>query len=178
MSYPFTGKIKSAKFADAPRNSVIEGLYYNGDNKLEPIYLNVDFSNEDFLAFIEEYPLEKIEKAARAAAAKRAEIKRDYDQKIIDEYIKTSKLLSKQFDLFDYIDKNDNDKAIIFDCKLKILDAMKSIDSYTLQKKLGWTIDKDKDISFEQSLKIDKQFTLRVRKIKTLKELLGLYYGL
>ena len=77
MSYPFTGKIKSAKFADAPRNSVIEGLYYNGDNKLEPIYLNVDFSNEDFLAFIEEYPLEKIEKAAKAEAARKAKIKQD-----------------------------------------------------------------------------------------------------
>jgi hypothetical protein len=78
MSYPFTGKIKSAKFADAPRNSVIEGLYYNGDNKLEPIYLNVDFSNEDFLAFIEEYPLEKIEKTAKDESARNAKIKQYY----------------------------------------------------------------------------------------------------
>jgi len=177
MKQIYTGKIESASFSNPPENSTIEFLWRDED-QLVANQISVNFSDPEFLAFIEEYPLEKIEKAARAAAAKRAEIKRDYDQKIIDEYIKTSKLLSKQFDLFDYIDKNDNDKAIIFDCKLKILDAMKSIDSYTLQKKLGWTIDKDKDISFEQSLKIDKQFTLRVRKIKTLKELLGLYYGL
>ena len=177
MKQIYTGKIESASFSNPPENSTIEFLWRDED-QLVANQIIVNFSDPEFLAFIEEYPLEKIEKAARAAAAKRAEIKRDYDQKIIDEYIKTSKLLSKPFDLFDYIDKNDNDKAIIFDCKLKILDAMKSIDSYTLQKKLGWTIDKDKDISFEQSLKIDKQFTLRVRKIKTLKELLGLYYGI
>lgn len=147
MSYPFTGKIKSAKFADAPRNSIIEGLYYNGDNKLEPIYLNVDFSNEDFLAFIKEYPLEKIEKAARAAAAKKAKIKQDYDQKIIDEYKKKTDI-----DLFDYIDKNNKDKDIIFNCKLKILDTFIGMPK-------------------------NKALQLKIRKAKTLKELLGLHYG-
>ena len=147
MSYPFTGKIKSAKFADAPRNSIIEGLYYNGDNKLEPIYLNVDFSNEDFLAFIKEYPLEKIEEAARAAAAKKAKIKQDYDQKIIDEYKKKTDI-----DLFDYIDKNNKDKDIIFNCKLKILDTFIGMPK-------------------------NKALQLKIRKAKTLKELLGLHYG-
>lgn len=147
MSYPFTGKIKSAKFADAPRNSIIEGLYYNGDNKLEPIYLNVDFSNEDFLAFIKEYPLEKIEKAARAAAAKKAKIKQDYDQKIIDEYKKKNDV-----DLFDYIDKNNFDKDIIFNCKLKVLDTFTGMPK-------------------------NKALQLKIRKARTLKELLGLHYG-
>lgn len=148
MSYPFTGKIKSAKFADAPRNSVIEGLYYNGDNKLEPIYLNVDFSNEDFLAFIEEYPLEKIEKAAKAEAARKAKIKQDYDQKIIDEYIKKNDI-----DLFDYIAKHNKDVDAVFNFKLKILDA------FTSKPK-------------------NKAIQLKIRKAKTLKELLGLYYGI
>ena len=148
MSYPFTGKIKSAKFADAPRNSVIEGLYYNGDNKLEPIYLNVDFSNEDFLAFIEEYPLEKIEKTAKAEAARKAKIKQDYDQKIIDEYIKKNDI-----DLFDYIAKHNKDVDAVFNFKLKILDA------FTSKPK-------------------NKAIQLKIRKAKTLKELLGLYYGI
>jgi|21_taG_2_1085346.scaffolds.fasta_scaffold02997_3 hypothetical protein len=172
MKQIYTGKIESASFSNPPENSTIEFLWRDED-QLVANQIIVNFSDPEFLAFIKEYPLEKIEKAARAAAAKKAKIKQDYDQKIIDEYKKKNDI-----DLFNYIDKNDNDKDIIFDCKLKILDAMKSIDSYTLQKKLGWTIDKDKDISFEQSLKIDKQFTLRVRKIKTLKELLGLYYGI
>ena len=152
MSYPFTGKIKSAKFADAPRNSIIEGLYYNGDNKLEPIYLNVDFSNEDFLAFIKEYPLEKIEKAAKAAAAKRAKIKRDYDQKIIDEYIKKIPPVP-EIDILDYIDKNNKNRDIIFNCKLKVLDTFIGIPK-------------------------NKALQLKIRKAKTLKELLGLHYGI
>ena len=152
MSYPFTGKIKSAKFADTPRNSIIEGLYYNRDNKLEPIYLNVDFSNEDFLAFIKEYPLEKIEKAARAAAAKRAKIKRDYDQKIIDEYIKKIPPVP-EIDILDYIDKNNKNRDIIFNCKLKVLDTFIGIPK-------------------------NKALQLKIRKAKTLKELLGLHYGI
>lgn len=152
MSYPFTGKIKSAKFADAPRNSVIEGLYYNGDNKLEPIYLNVDFSNEDFLAFIKEYPIEKIEKTARAEAARKAKIKRDYDQKIIDEYIKKIPPVP-EIDILDYIDKNNKNKDIIFNCKLKVLDTFIGIPK-------------------------NKALQLKIRKAKTLKELLGLHYGI
>jgi len=152
MSYPFTGKIKSAKFVDAPRNSVIEGLYYNGDNKLEPIYLNVDFSNEDFLAFIKEYPIEKIEKTARAEAARKAKIKRDYDQKIIDEYIKKIPPVP-EIDILDYIDKNNKNKDIIFNCKLKVLDTFIGIPK-------------------------NKALQLKIRKAKTLKELLGLHYGI
>ena len=152
MSYPFTGKIKSAKFADAPRNSVIEGLYYNGDNKLEPIYLNVDFSNEDFLAFIKEYPIEKIEKTARAEVARKAKIKRDYDQKIIDEYIKKIPPVP-EIDILDYIDKNNKNKDIIFNCKLKVLDTFIGIPK-------------------------NKALQLKIRKAKTLKELLGLHYGI
>lgn len=153
MSYPFTGKIKSAKFADAPRNSVIEGLYYNGDNKLEPIYLNVDFSNEDFLAFIKEYPIEKIEKTARAEAARKAKIKRDYDQKVIDNYILKARVGASAIDILDYIDKNNKNKDIIFNCKLKVLDTFIGIPK-------------------------NKALQLKIRKAKTLKELLGLHYGI
>jgi len=153
MSYPFTGKIKSAKFADAPRNSVIEGLYYNGDNKLEPIYLNVDFSNEDFLAFIKEYPIEKIEKTARAEVARKAKIKRDYDQKVIDNYILKARVGASAIDILDYIDKNNKNKDIIFNCKLKVLDTFIGIPK-------------------------NKALQLKIRKAKTLKELLGLHYGI
>lgn len=159
MSYPFTGKIKSAKFADAPTNSVIEGLYYTEDSTLEAIYLNIDFSNKDFLAFIEEYPLEKIEKAAKAAAKARYNAKKAYDQNILDEFFKVNPVsiqekiieIEKRIDILTFIEENNTNKNMVFDLKLKILDEMTGTKN--------------------------KQITLKIRRIKTLKELLGLYYG-
>lgn len=160
MSYPFTGKIKSAKFADAPTNSVIEGLYYTEDSTLEAIYLNIDFSNKDFLAFIEEYPLEKIEKAAKAAAKARYNAKKAYDQNILDEFFKVNPVsiqekiieIEKGVDfLLTFIEENNTNKNMVFDLKLKILDEMTGTKN--------------------------KQLSLKIRKIKTLKNLLGTYYG-
>jgi len=132
MSYPFTGKIKSAKFADAPTNSVIEGLYYTEDSTLEAIYLNIDFSNKDFLAFIEEYPLEKIEKAAKAAAKARYNAKKAYDQNILDEFFKVNPVsiqekiieIEKRIDILTFIEENNTNKNMVFDLKLKIIDEM------------------------------------------------------
>tara|TARA_R110000744_G_scaffold125245_1_gene230913 strand:+ start:1352 stop:1837 length:486 start_codon:yes stop_codon:yes gene_type:complete len=159
MSYPFTGKIKSAKFADAPTNSVIEGLYYTEDSTLEAIYLNIDFSNKDFLAFIEEYPLEKIEKAAKAAAKARYNAKKAYDQNILDEFFKVNPVsiqekiieIEKRIDILTFIEENNTNKNMVFDLKLKILDEMTGTKN--------------------------KQLSLKIRKIKTLKNLLGTYYG-
>ena len=157
MSHPFTGKIKSAKFADAPTNSVIEGLYYTEDSTLEAIYLNIDFSNKDFLAFIEEYPLEKIEKAAKAAAGVRTRAKEKYDRKIIEEFFKSNpvsiqeKIIEKDIDILTFIEENNTNKDLVFDLKLKILDEITGTKN--------------------------KQLKLKIRKIKTLKNLLGLYYG-
>ena len=69
MSQVFTNKIKSARFIDTPTNSVIELLYSaEGNSILTQFHLNVDFSDPTFLDFIEEWPLEKIEKQAAAAA--------------------------------------------------------------------------------------------------------------
>ena len=167
MSYPFTGKIKSAKFADAPTNSVIEGLYYTEDSTLEAIYLNIDFSNKDFLAFIEEYPLEKIEKASKAASKARAKAKEAYDKNVLDEFFKSNPvsiqekiiekriIIEKDIDILAFIEKNNTNKDLVFDLKLKILDEITST----------WQGTKN------------KQLKLKIRKIKTLKNLLGLYYG-
>ena len=150
MKKIYTGKIESAIFSNPPENNRIEFLWRD-ENQLVANEIAINFSDPEFLAFIEEYPLEQIEKAARAAGAKRAEKIKDYNQKIIDEYIKTSKLLDKQFDLFDYIDKNNNDKSIIFDFKLRMLDAFMA---------------KPKN----------KKTKTKIRKAKTLKELLGICY--
>jgi len=153
MKQIYTGKIESATFSNPPENSTIEFLWRDED-QLVANQIIVNFSDPEFLAFIEEYPLEKIEKAARAAAAKRAKIKRDYDQKIIDEYIKKIPPVPPvpEIDILDHIDKNNKNKDIIFDLKLKILDA------FTSKPK-------------------NKALQLKIRKAKTLKELLGLYYG-
>ena len=69
MSQAFSGKIKSARFADTPTNSVIEILYsQEGDSVLTQFHLHVNFSDPTFLDFIEEWPLEKIEKASKDAS--------------------------------------------------------------------------------------------------------------
>ena len=151
MKQIYTGKIESASFSNPPENSTIEFLWRDED-QLVANQIIVNFSDPEFLAFIEEYPLEKIEKAARAAAAKRAKIKRDYDQKIIDEYIKKIPPIP-EIDILDYIDKNNKNKDIIFNCKLKALDTFIGIPK-------------------------NKALQLKIRKAKTLKELLGLHYGI
>ena len=147
MKQIYTGKIESASFSNPPENSTIEFLWRDED-QLVANQIIVNFSDPEFLAFIEEYPLEKIEKAAKAEAARKAKIKQDYDQKIIDEYIK-----KKDIDLFDYIAKHNKDVDAVFNFKLKILDA------FTSKPK-------------------NKAIQLKIRKAKTLKELLGLYYGI
>lgn len=147
MKQIYTGKIESASFSNPPENSTIEFLWRDED-QLVANQIIVNFSDPEFLAFIEEYPLEKIEKAAKAEAARKAKIKQDYDQKIIDEYIKKNDI-----DLFDYIAKHNKDVDAVFNFKLKILDA------FTSKPK-------------------NKAIQLKIRKAKTLKELLGLYYGI
>ena len=63
MSYVFSGKIQSAMFVNPPQNSTIELLYGEG-TELTAFHLDVNYSNDEFLAFIDEWPLEKIEKTA------------------------------------------------------------------------------------------------------------------
>ena len=64
MSYVFSGKIQSAMFVNPPQNSTIELLYGEG-TELTAFHLDVNYSSDEFLAFIDEWPLEKIEKTAR-----------------------------------------------------------------------------------------------------------------
>ena len=53
MSYVFSGKIQSAMFVNPPQNTVIELLYGEG-TELTAFHLNVDYSNDEFLAFVDE----------------------------------------------------------------------------------------------------------------------------
>ena len=146
MSQAFTNKIKSARFINPPENSVIE-LLYGEANELTAFHLEVNYSNQEFLDFIEEWPLEKIEKAAREAAKERAKLKEDYDKQIIENYLqnaKTTDIGCKDF--FNYINENNKDRTAVFDLKLSVL---------------------------EHSMDLkDKKLKLRIRKAKTILDLL------
>ena len=148
MSQVFTNKIKSARFIDTPTNSVIELLYSaEGNSILTQFHLNVDFSNPAFLDFIKEWPLEKIEKQAAAAA----QVAKDISNQARKEWENAPESSINIANVLKTIDKHNTDKAAVFDLKLKILDEMTGTKN--------------------------KQITLKIRRIKTLKGLLGLYYG-
>ena len=146
MSQVFTNKIKSARFINPPENSVIE-LLYGEANELTAFHLEVNYSNQEFMDFIEEWPLEKIEKAAREAAKERAKLKEDYDKQIIENYLQNADIGCKE--VFNYINENNKDKTAVFDLKLSVL---------------------------EHSMDLkDKKLKLRIRKAKTILDLLQIY---
>ena len=146
MSQVFTNKIKSARFINPPENSVIE-LLYGEANELTAFHLEVNYSNQEFLDFIEEWPLEKIEKAAREAAKERAKLKEDYDKQIIENYLQNADIGCKE--VFNYINENNKDRTAVFDLKLSVL---------------------------EHSMDLkDKKLKLRIRKAKTILDLLQIY---
>ena len=146
MSQVFTNKIKSARFINPPENSVIE-LLYGEANELTAFHLDVNYSNQEFMDFIKEWPLEKIEKATREAARERAKLKEDYDKQIIENYLQNADIGCKE--VFNYINENNKDKTAVFDFKLSVL---------------------------EHSMDLkDKKLKLRIRKAKTILDLLQIY---
>lgn len=149
MSQAFSGKIKSARFADTPTNSVIEILYsQEGDSVLTQFHLHVNFSDPTFLDFIEEWPLEKIEQAAKdvskIAVVNAEEARKDWES--------TSAQKLKPKDILDIIHKHNSEKEMLFEYKLAILDELSSVKNKAQQ--------------------------LKIRKSKTLKALLSIYYGI
>jgi len=140
MSYVFSGKIQSAMFVNPPQNSVIELLYGEG-NELTAFHLDVNYSSDEFLAFTDEWPLEKIEKDARENA-RRLAVEIQNQQKVIDAPIDSKKII-------DYIIKNNNNNADVFDMKLMILENIVSLKNKSLK--------------------------LRIRKAKTMLDLLQIY---
>jgi len=141
MSYAFSGKIQSAMFVNPPQNSTIELLYGEG-TELTAFHLNVDYSNDEFLAFVDEWPLEKIEKTSRdnaranaiafekviatAAASKLAEQRVELHAEHIKLHAKQTQinltLTSEMVTAF--IIENNNDKNMVFDTKLALLETL------------------------------------------------------
>ena len=150
MSQVFTNKIKSARFINPPENSVIELLYSLEENAVLTLFhLNVDFSDPTFLDFIKEWPLEKIEKEAAAAA----QVAKDISNKARKEWENTPGSSINIVRVLKTIDKHNTDKEAVFEMKLAILEEL-------------------------SSTKVEKAMQIKIRKCKSLKGLLGLYYGI
>jgi hypothetical protein len=146
MSYVFSGKIQSAMFVNPPQNTVIELLYGEG-TELTAFHLNVDYSNDEFLAFVDEWPLEKIEKTSRDNAKSNA--------KAFEKVIATataSKLAEQRVELHAkqtqinltltsemvtaFIIENNNDKNMVFDTKLALLETLSTAASREQKMKI------------------------------------------
>ena len=153
MSYVFSGKIQSAMFVNPPQNTVIELLYGEG-TELTAFHLNVDYSNDEFLAFVDEWPLEKIEKTSRdnaksnakafekviatAAASKLAEQRVELHTEHIElraEQTQINLTLTSEM-VTAFIIENNNDKNMVFDTKLALLETLSTAASREQKMKI------------------------------------------
>lgn len=147
----FSKKIVSAKFMNSD-NTVIEVLYTEGDDII-PFVLEVDYSNNDFKDLIDEYSLEQIEKNTKEIRARQ---KKAFDE-IIETRIKqkienseVEKVITSS-DIFKFLDEKAYDADFIFDLKIAMLDS-----------ELITNLD-------------DKEIKVKMRKSKSLYELISLY---
>ena len=121
MSYVFSGKIQSAMFVNPPQNSVIELLYGEG-NELTAFHLDVNYSSDEFLAFTDEWPLEKVEQTARDNARK---LFVERDKFVADAMLADfSPLVFKR--LIGYLLDNNDDSEVLFDTKIVLLSYIAS----------------------------------------------------
>ena len=145
MSYVFSGKIQSAMFVNPPQNSTIELLYGEG-TELTAFHLDVNYSNDEFLAFIDEWPLETIEKTARDTARN---IHIDYSNFVANAILADfNPLVFKR--LIGYLIDNNSNSETLFDIKMVILSSIGS------------------DATREQKMKL--------RKAKTITQVFSLYH--
>ena len=138
MSYVFSGKIQSAMFVNPPQNTVIELLYGEG-TELTAFHLNVDYSSDEFLAFVDEWPLEKIEKTSRDNAKANAKafekvIATATASKLAEQTQVNLTLTSEMVTAF--IIENNNDKNMVFDTKLALLETLSTAASREQKMKI------------------------------------------
>ena len=121
MSYAFSGKIQSAMFVNPPQNSTIELLYGEG-TELTAFHLDVNYSSDEFLAFVDEWPLEKIEKTSRDKARK---LYVERDNFVADAILTDlNPLIFKR--LIGYLIDNNTNSEVLFDTKMVILSSIAS----------------------------------------------------
>jgi hypothetical protein len=145
MSYVFSGKIQSAMFVNPPQNTTIELLYGEG-TELTAFHLDVNYSSDEFLAFVDEWPLEKIEKTSRDTARN---IHIDYSNFVANAILADfNPLVFKR--LIGYLIDNNSNSEVLFDTKMVILSSIGS------------------DATREQKMKL--------RKAKTITQLFSMYH--
>ena len=145
MSYAFSGKIQSAMFVNPPQNSTIELLYGEG-TELTAFHLDVNYSSDEFLAFTDEWPLEKIEKTSRDNA-KDIIAERDNFVSHASFFDLDPRVLKR---LIGYLLYKNSDSETLFDIKMVILSSISS------------------DATREQKMKL--------RKAKTITQLFSIYH--
>ena len=132
-------------FVNPPQNSTIELLYGEG-TELTAFHLDVNYSSDEFLAFVDEWPLEKIEKTARDTARN---IHIDYSNFVANAILADfNPLVFKR--LIGYLIDNNSNSETLFDIKMVILSSIGS------------------DATREQKMKL--------RKAKTITQLFSMYH--
>ena len=132
-------------FVNPPQYSTIELLYGEG-TELTAFHLDVNYSSDEFLAFVDEWPLEKIEKTARDTARN---IHIDYSNFVANAILADfNPLVFKR--LIGYLIDNNSNSETLFDIKMVILSSIGS------------------DATREQKMKL--------RKAKTITQVFSLYH--
>ena len=151
----FTDKVISATFMDYPQNTIVE-VIYNEDDHNVAYTLEVDFTQDDFKALLQEVTLEEIEKATKQVIEAESKffkniINDEVNRRWVEEKENLEvKPLTASEVLSVLIDKNE-DKDFIFNMKIAILELSE--------------INKSKD----------KKLKLDIRKAKTTSELMKAY---
>lgn len=147
----FSKKIVGAKFINSD-NTVIEVLYAEGDNII-PFILEVDYSNNDFKDLIDEYPLEQIETNTKEIREQQKKVFEEIIEARVNQIVKNNEneKVFTSSDIFKFLDEKSSDPDFIFDFKIAMLDSELISNSE------------------------DKKLKVKIRKSKSLFELLSIY---
>ena len=128
----FTDKVVSATFMDYPQNTIVDVIYKEGDQNIA-YTLEVDFTQEDFKALLQEVTLEEIEKdtkhviEAESAFFEKVindEINqrwtKEKENQIVKDIVENKSLTASEV-LSVLFEKNE-DKDFLFNMKIAILD--------------------------------------------------------
>lgn len=151
----FNDKIVSGQFINSEK-TLIEILYKEGD-EIIPYVLEVDFTQEDFQDLLKELTLDEIETQTQNNMI----VEKNFFEKVINEEItrristnSTKKVAFDDIsakDFFELLNSKNEDNDFIFNTKILILDNSKD------------------------NMSKDKEFKMKIRKSKTLMELLDTY---
>ena len=128
----FTDKVVSATFMDYPQNTIVDVIYKEGDQNIA-YTLEVDFTQEDFKALLQEVTLEEIEKATKHVIEAESaffekvindEINqrwtKEKENQIVKDIVENKSLTASEV-LSVLFEKNE-DKDFLFNMKIAILD--------------------------------------------------------